>query len=83
MIWFWILFALYSTGLIFVWGFFLIARIHVYKFKQYSTHIVPVTKLVFFVLLALTIVGYYVVLSEMNTAPAPKTVQETSIQETY
>ena len=66
-----------------MWGFFLIARIHVYKFKQYSTHIVPATKLVFGILLVLTIVGYYVVLKEMNPAPAPTKVQESLVKETY
>ena len=83
MTWFWILFALYTTGLIFVWGFFLVARIHVYKFKEYSTHIVPATKLVFFVLLLLTVFGYYSVLSEMQPVATTKTVQQTSAAEVY
>ncbi len=67
----------------FVWGFFLIARIHVYKFKQYSSHIVPATKIVFVVLSVLTVVGYYVVLSEMRATTTTKTVQSSLVKETY
>lgn len=46
MIGFWIYLSLYLLLLIIVWGFFLVAKIHIYKFKEYSTHVQPVTRFV-------------------------------------
>lgn len=82
--WFAIILALYILGLVLVWGFFIIARVHVYKFKQYSTHIVSATKLVFFILLALTIIGFVVVIREYMNGPTPApTVRQAAVSETY
>ena len=81
---FWILFALFTTSVILFWGFFLIARIHVYKFREYSTRIVPVTNLVFFVLLIVTFLGYIIVFLQYgNTTSASTSVKTKSLQETY
>jgi hypothetical protein len=61
MIVFWLYFASFLTILLFVWGFFLVAKIHTYKFKEYSPHIQPVTRVVGIALLILTLIGLYVV----------------------
>lgn len=53
---FWIGFALYSAVMAFVWGFFLIARMHVFKFKGYSVHVEPATRFLAIFLLVMTIV---------------------------
>jgi hypothetical protein len=53
-----------------VWSFYLIAKIHIYKFREYSTHVRPVTRFVGIVLLVMTIIGFYVVFSEYGSAPA-------------
>lgn len=42
----------------FIWGFFIVAKLHSYKFKSFSTHIEPVTMLLFTFLAVLTILGF-------------------------
>lgn len=84
MIVFWFYFAFLVVILLFVWGFFLVAKIHTYKFKEYSTHIRPVTRIVGAILLALTFVGFYAVFRELGTSkPAETTIKKSNIQETY
>ena len=56
---FWIGFGVYTLVMVIVWGFFLIAKLHVYKFKEYSHLIVPMTKLLAASLIVLTVLGYY------------------------
>lgn len=53
---FWIGFALYSTVVAFVWGFFLVARMHVFKFREYSVHVPPMTRVLAIFLLVMTVV---------------------------
>ena len=84
MVTFWVYLALLLLLLIFVWGFFLIDKIHTYKFKEYSTHIQPVTRFMGFFLLILTIIGFYHVFKELgNTKTEPKTVAEAAQLEKY
>jgi hypothetical protein len=84
MIAFWIYFSIYIAILLFVWGFFLIAKIHVYKFKEYSPNVVRVTRFVGLSLLFLTAIWFYIVFRELSgTTPAPTTVRESSQIETY
>jgi hypothetical protein len=62
----------------------LVAKIHTYKFKEYSTHIQPVTHFVGLFLLILTAIGFYYVFKELgDTKTAPKTVQEAAQIEQY
>ncbi len=82
--WLAIILALYIFWLVCVWWFFIIARVHVYKFKQYSTHIVSATKLVFVILLVLTVIWFAIIAREYMNAPTiSKTIKETSAEETY
>lgn len=53
----------YIFTLAILWGFFLIARHHTYKFKNYSTNIVPMTNLLFIFLVALSIFGFFLIFS--------------------
>lgn len=41
---FWLGFGIYTIALVLVLGFFVIAKIHAYRFREYSRHIEPVTK---------------------------------------
>ena len=52
---FWIL-ALYVIVLLIVWWFFIVARMHTLKFKNFSTHITPVTNflMIFLIILSLS-----------------------------
>jgi hypothetical protein len=84
MLAFWLYFAIWVTILLLVWSFYLIAKIHIYKFREYSTQVRPVTRFVGFFLLLMTIIGFYVVFRELNAVPESRTtVQDQSITETY
>lgn len=84
MLAFWLYFAILVTVLLLVWSFYLIAKIHIYKFREYSTHVRPVTRFVGFFLLVMTVIGLYIVFRELGAVPAPKaTVQDTSQTEIY
>lgn len=60
---FWLGFGIYTMFMILVFGFFIIAKIHIYKFRHYSMSIEPVTKALAAVLLILALVGYYLLFS--------------------
>lgn len=79
---FWIGFALYSAAMAFVWGFFLVARMHVFKFKEYSTHVEPVTRTLALILLVLTMVGYAALFGAGSSQPTT-TVKEELVREEY
>jgi len=51
---FWIL-ALYIIVLLIIWGFFIVARMHTLKFKNFSTHILPVTNYLMILLIILSL----------------------------
>lgn len=69
MLAFWLYFAFLVIILLLVWGFYLVAKIHIYKFREYSTHVRPVTRFVGIVLLVMTVIGFYVVLREFGSKP--------------
>lgn len=79
---FWIGFAAYSAVMAFVWGFFLVARMHVFKFKEYSLHVEPATRFLAIFLLVMTIVGY-VALFNLDSPKKTQTVAEQSVEEEY
>lgn len=79
---FWIGFALYSAVMAFVWGFFLVARMHVFKFKGYSLHVEPATRFLAIFLLVMTVAGY-VALFNLDSVPKTRTVAEESAVEEY
>lgn len=79
---FWIGFALYSTVVAFVWGFFLVARMHVFKFREYSVHVPPMTRVLAIFLLVMTVVGYVAVFNLGGTQKT-ETVAEQATQEEY
>jgi hypothetical protein len=79
---FWIGFALYSAVMAFVWGFFFVARMHVFKFKNYSTHVGPVTHFLMLFLLTVTVVGY-AALFWANSTPKTTTVSDMTVREEY
>lgn len=69
MIAFWLYFAYLICILLLVWGFYLVAKIHIYKFREYSSQVRPVTRFVGIFLLVMTVIGFYVVFREFNSKP--------------
>ncbi len=61
--------GLYTLFLIFVWGFFIVAKLHAYKFKNFSTLIKPITTILFVFLVFLSIVGYIVLGGSQFSSP--------------
>jgi hypothetical protein len=71
-------------ALVLIFGFFIIAKIHAYKFRDYSIYIEPVTKILALVLVILAVYGYYLIYTENQPeSGATKTVEETSGTEIY
>lgn len=58
---------IYTFILTFIWGLFFISRLHSYKFKNFSFHIVKVTNILFVFLLVLTILGYIVIFTQYDS----------------
>ncbi|MCH8519014.1 hypothetical protein LAT59_04610 [Candidatus Gracilibacteria bacterium] len=49
--------GIYVFILIFLWGFFFVARHHAYKYKNFSDNIPKVTETLFILLIGLSILG--------------------------
>jgi len=47
--------AIYIVALLMVWWFFIVARMHTLKFKNFSTHIIPITNFLMIFLIILSI----------------------------
>lgn len=59
----------YSLLLVIVWWFFVVAKIHAYKFKNFSSNIPKVTKILFIILLFLSILWYILlIVSDDNSS---------------
>lgn len=59
-----VVFALYSLAVAGVWGLFVILRVHVKGYEEYSNNITWVTKLLFWGLVGLTAAGYVLVFTQ-------------------
>ncbi len=53
--------GIYLIFLALIWGFFIVAKIHAYKFKDFSQNIEKITKLLWVVLLVLTLIGFILI----------------------
>ena len=80
---FWVLCGLYTLGMVGIWGFVAVARIHTFKFKHYSSHIVPVTHVLVLVLATLTLMGYYFIFTADLNAQPQTTVQSATSNGVY
>lgn len=76
-------FWLYILVMSFVWWFFIIAKIHFFKFKNYSKYIYPVTKLLLFSLIFLTLIWFYFVSNIWSWTTNTETISETISNEVY
>lgn len=53
---------IYTLLLVFVWGFFIVAKIHAYKFKNFSNYIEKVTWFLLIFLIFLSISWYLIII---------------------
>lgn len=56
-----VFFGIYLIFLALIWGFFIVAKIHAYKFKDFSQNIEKITKLLLFALIFLSILGFFLI----------------------
>lgn len=73
--------GLYTAFMASVWAFFLVAKIHVYKFRDYSPHIRPITRFLGIILLAMTLIGYGLVWSAVERTPSAKKVPQVTVED--
>jgi hypothetical protein len=59
-----VVFAIYTVAVAGAWGLFAILRVHVKGYEEYSNNITWVTKLMFWGLVVLTVVGYLLVFTQ-------------------
>lgn len=52
---------LYTFFVVIAWWFFIVTKVHVYKFKNFSNYIGKVVPLIAIFMLILTIVGYIII----------------------
>ena len=52
----------YTLFLVIVWWFFIVAKIHAYKFKNFSNYIEKVTKILLITLLIFSVLWYLVII---------------------
>jgi|GEM_PF-1195611 len=75
--------GIYLFILALLWGFFIVAKLHSYKFKNFSSHIETVTVILFVFLLTLSVSGFIAIFF----LDAPKTTVKiedfTTIEESY
>jgi formate hydrogenlyase subunit 3/multisubunit Na+/H+ antiporter MnhD subunit len=55
--------AIYIVILLLVWGFYAVARMHTMKFKNFSTHITPITNFLMLFLIILSITWFILIFS--------------------
>ncbi len=53
---------IYSLFLIMVWWFFIVAKIHAYKFKNFSNYIEKVTSILLIILILLSLLWYLLII---------------------
>lgn len=59
---------IYTLLLVILWWFFIIAKLHAYKFKNFSHRIENVTKFLLFIMVLLSLLWYFTILySSVNT----------------
>ena len=59
--------GIYTFGIVVVWALFIVSKIHAYKFKNFSHHIVKVTNMLFIALLLLSILWYVFILTNYDS----------------
>ncbi|MDD2916905.1 MAG: hypothetical protein PHH70_03635 [Candidatus Gracilibacteria bacterium] len=79
----WLGFGIYTIFIILIFGFFIIAKLHIYKFRHYSVHIEPVTKTLVTILMILALTGYYLLFSSSTIGTDTRTVEQTISTEIY
>jgi len=81
--WFWIYFGIYSFSVVVIWAFFIIAKIHSLKFKNYQPKIVWYTNLITIILVIFTILWYILIFFSAwssNTADIKDTAPKWEVQ---
>ncbi len=75
---------LYTFVLAIAWGLFIVAKMHSYKFKNFSTNIEKITTILFIFLLFLSITWYILIFFlDWNIGTSPKIDTSGNYREVY
>lgn len=64
---FWIYIWVYTLFLAFIWGLFIVVKIHSLKFQNFQTSITKIIRIISIVLLLLSITWYFIIYSIYNS----------------
>lgn len=78
-----IVFAVYSLAVAGAWGLFAILRVHVKGYEEYSNQITWITKVMFWALIGLTILGYILVFTKDFSLDSNQARTSSSAELTY
>jgi len=53
---------IFTLSIVLLWWLFIVAKIHAFKFKNFSKHIVKVTNFIFIFLICLTLLWYWLII---------------------
>jgi len=59
---------IFTLSIILLWWLFIVAKIHAFKFKNFSDHIKKVTSVLLFFLIILTILWYWIIIFSSSTS---------------
>lgn len=72
----------YTFILALLWWLFIVAKIHAYKFKNFSAHITKITNLLLIFLIILSITWYFLIFySTTNTTTVVKDYSSSDVSE--
>jgi hypothetical protein len=52
----------FTLSIVLLWWLFIVAKIHAYKFKNFSNHIVKLTNILIIFLITLTLIWYSIII---------------------
>lgn len=80
---FFVYFGIYTFVLAILWGFFMLAKLHSYKFKSFSKNIENVTTVLLIFLISLSILGYILIFFLDTPSASFEITPNKKIQDTY
>ena len=78
-----VVFAAYSAAVAGAWGLFAVLRVHVKGYEEYSNNITWVTKVMFWLLVGLTLAGYVVVFTQDFSFGGPTGPASSSAEQVF
>ena len=72
---------IFTLSIVLLWGLFIVAKIHAFKFKNFSPHIKQVTSILVIFLLLLTIIWYTLIIFTSSNNSTIENYSSVDVQE--